>query len=129
VVRHTSVEDPASGPQGLSPLITKVEDLFLDEMDARLWIDSGGWWRSGLGIGCVHRVYVRFYADVHQGPVLFLLHLGHVGHHLLFLATTILGLVARFSAVVAAVSTRWSAAIGVLGAHVLAITSIALPGS
>jgi len=132
VIRRAGVEDPAAGPHVLPLFITKMEkDLLLDEVDARWRIDGARrrqrWCGMGNEIGRL--VYLRLNGDIHEGPILFLLDLGHMGRGLFLLATAILGPVARLPAGITAVTARWLAAAGVAGACALAVTAIALPGS
>ncbi|XP_066323148.1 uncharacterized protein [Miscanthus floridulus] len=82
------------------------EDFGLGEVDARACIDGGRRRRCGLGRGNRRRDYLRHSGDVHQGPFLLLLSLGHMGRGLLFLTTAFSGPMALIAALLAGRARR-----------------------
>ncbi|XP_066398371.1 uncharacterized protein [Miscanthus floridulus] len=101
------------------------EDLGLGEVDARACIDGGRWRRRGLGRGNRRRDYLRLSGDVHQGPFLLLLGLGHMGRGLLFLATAVSGPMALIAALLAGRARRRLSTTSVASARAMTVVVVA----
>jgi hypothetical protein len=72
----------------------------------------------------VRRSYLGLNGDEHEGPIFFLLILGHMGRDLFLLALAISGPVAFLPVVIADGSRRWPTTARVAGTRVLANLAI-----